>query len=411
MLNKRVNINKSAWGIIDFISDFSILLLFVCLTTFGSSEEGANYLYYFSFILFIVISTIKLLAKTNRNGKIFFSIHTIWYLLFIALGIVSALWSYNIAYTFNPIQRMVQILLITFCLQIYVENEKDFERLLDLLIIACTIMTAYIFIKTPFEEWSVGFLGQVTGYNTNAIGAFASICAMIASYKGLILKKRAYLLLTVAFVMLCILTSSRKALFFAIFGIFLLVLFDTKKSNYFIKLMIVFGLLVVVLFLILNIPFLYEAIGRRLVSMEVFFKDDVSADSSLALREYFRYMAKRFYIENPVKGIGLNNFSAYLLQYSEKSSYSHNNFTEIASGLGTIGLLVYYWFYAYLLIKLLNQMLKGQRLAILFFPMICLIIIFEYAMVNYYSSVIQIIIVATYIAVCLNDTKIKKKSK
>lgn len=407
--NGRVNVNKKARGIIGLVNDFSILLLFVCLTTFGGSEEGTNYLYYFSFALFTIVSIIKLLSQTNTNGKIFFSLQTIWYLLFIMLGVVSVLWSYNIDYTLGPIQRMVQILFITFFLQLYVENEKDFERLLDLLLIACAIMTVYILIKTPIESWGEGFLGQVTGYNTNAVGAFASICTIISAYKGLILKKRAYLLLTVVLTVLCILTSSRKALFFAVFGIVLLVLFDTKKSNYAMKIMMILGLVVAVFFLVFNVPVLYNAIGDRLESMEAFFREDVSADSSLALREYFRKMGVRFYIENPVKGIGLNNYASYLSQYSERTSYSHNNFTEIASGLGTIGLLVYYWFYAYLLFKLFKQVLNGQRLAILFFPMFCLIFIFEYAMVNYYSTVIQIIIAICYIAVCINDTKIKKR--
>jgi O-antigen ligase len=400
---------KAGRGIIDLINDLSLVLLLVCMTTLGRAAEGSNYLYYFSFFIFIFLTFINLLAGSINSQRILINIHTIWYTVFIVFGIASSIWAYNFEAALEPIQKMVQILAITFCLQVYVKNERDFERLLDLLVLTGVIMSSYILIETPFSQWSAGFLGSVTGYNTNSVGIFLSMVVIISAYKGLVLNKKRYLILTAAFMFMVIMTSSRKSLFISILGLISLVVLNTQKKHYILHVVLFFGLAGLLIFSIFNVPYLYNTVGFRLVSMAKFFTEDTTADNSLALRTYFINIGSQFYLEHPIIGIGLNNFASYLRQYSSVTFYAHNNYIELASGLGTIGLLIYYWFYLYLFVKLLKQMLRGEKTALLFFSFVCLVIVFDYSMVTYYSSMIQTLIVISYIAVCINDAKYKNR--
>lgn len=400
---------KTGRGIISFINDLSLLLLLVCMTTLGGADEGANYVYYFAFFIFVFLTFVNMIARQNNSNSFIINIHTIWYLIFIAYCITSLLWAFDFEATIKPIEKMIQILVITYCIQIYIKNESDFERVLDLLIFTGVIMSAYILINTPVSEWSSGFLGSVTGYNTNSTGIFLAVIVVISAYKGLVLNKKLYLIFTAAFMFMVIMTSSRKSLFISILGLISLVVLNTKKKHYALHVFLIFGIAGLLLFAIFNVPYLYNTVGFRLSSMAKFFTEDSTADSSLAQRTFFIDIGSKIFLEHPVIGIGLNNFSAYLSQYSSISLYAHNNYIELASGLGTVGLIMYYWFYLYLFVKLLKQLLRGQRTALLFFSFICLVIVFEYSMVTYYSSIIHTLIVISYMAVCINDAKYKEQ--
>ncbi|MCR5485072.1 MAG: O-antigen ligase family protein [Clostridiales bacterium] len=387
---------------LDVLWDIGLFLFMLSAICYGKSDETNNFFYYFVFFFFLGISAFYMIFR-GRPLNIFIPLHTLWYGLFLLLCLVSSIWAVSFPVAFTPISRMIQILAITMCLLIYIDNEEKIERYLDIVVAASVYTMIYIYVMTPPSQWFDGFLGSVTGYNTNDIGCAFTICVLITFYKGFIRQRRiAYIICILSFLTV-ILTSSRKSLFMCVAGIVLIVIFNYRKKNYILYVLSTIGLMALLLVLIYQIPSLYRTVGVRIDSMIDYFLFDKSADSSIAIREFYINTAKSMFFEKPLLGYGINNFVYVSGRIGHISTYAHNNYWEIAADLGIVGLITYYWFYVFLFIKLFKQVIDGHKQSLLFFSIIVLLLIFEYSMINYYKFQIHILIAAVYMAAVVND--------
>ncbi|MGN0636336.1 MAG: O-antigen ligase family protein [Acutalibacteraceae bacterium] len=407
-LNFSSGIPDLLWG----VSFFMLMLSVIC---FGSTTVGANYFYYFVFFLFIGISLSISLAERLRTGKIYISLHTLWYGLFVLLAFASSIWADSFATSFVPLSKIIQILAVTYCLILYLDRESRLQQYIRTVLAASAFLVVYLFVKTPAEQWFSGFLGAVTSYNSNDVGCALTIAVLFSFFEAYVQHRKAFYFACIPFFFTVILTSSRKALFMSVLGVLLMVTFNYRARNYILRVLcaILAGILAIVL--IYNIPFLYQTVGVRLDNMiEYLFSDrsnGATIDYSLTLRRFYIDMAKSFFKERPFFGIGLNNFSYRILEYGKTFSYAHNNYWEIAADLGIVGFITYYWFYAYLFVKLARQMIDGHKSALLFMTVLLLFIIFEYGMVNYYKMQVHLVLAAAFCAVSLNDGKAPTEEK
>ena len=399
-LNFTSDIPDYLWG----VSFFMLMLSVIC---FGSTTPGANYFYYFVFFLFIGTSLALTLTQRIRTGKILFSLHTFWYGVFVLLALASSIWADSFETAFVPLSKMVQILAVTYCLILHLDSEERLEQYIRIVLAASAFMVVYIFVKTPVEQWFSGFLGVVTSYNSNDVGCALTIAVLFSFYEAYVKRRKGFYLACLPFFFVVILTSSRKALFMSVLGVLMMVTFNYRARNYILRVLcaLLAGILAVVL--IYRVPYLYQTVGVRLDNMiEFLFSDHTNKaniDYSLTLRRFYIDMAKSFFAERPLFGIGLNNFSYRILEYGRSFTYAHNNYWEIAADLGIVGFITYYWFYAYLFVKLVRQMLDGHKTALLFISVLLLFIIFEYGMVNYYKMQVHLVLAAAFCAVSLND--------
>jgi len=385
---------------IDFIIDMSLVIMFCAVNAFGAAGKGQDYLYYIGSFLFIGMTAIKALFWNQGVLRLRVTYHTIWYGSFILLGIASSMWAANFSAVFIPMSRMLQILVLSVCISYYLITLEDFDRLLNILLFSFLVMTGYILLRTPVSEWFSGFIGKTTThFNTNSIGLSASIGTMIAFYQAYVRGMKRYYLTLIPPLALVVMTSSRKSLFMALAGMALIALLNTRSRNYFLRLLVSLGVVAALSYAVIKIPVLYRAIGVRFVSMyEYLMKDDFSADSSVNKRMSLIYMAKIFFYEHPFRGIGLNNFAARYTKTVTYVGYAHNNFWEIAADLGIIGVLVYYWFYIYLLIRHFKQILLGNKLSILFFSYVLILLLTEYGQVSYYDRLQQMMLAISFSA-------------
>ena len=146
---------------------------------------------------------------------------------------------------------------------------------------------------------------------------------------------------------------------------------------------------------------------RMMELFESFLGKKVS-DLSVNERSFFRKNAIKLFLHNPVMGIGINNFAAYMkkIGYSHVA-YSHCNFTEILSNLGIFGFIIYYFIYFYIIKKAIILLPRKKNKTVLYYSLILIVIllIFEYGFVSYYLFEIQIQIFICYLLV--NIEKIK----
>lgn len=398
------NIPEKIWN----ISFFLLMLAVIC---FGNIQTGTNYYYYGVFFLFIGVTFSEILMRKNWYKHIFLPLQTIWYGLFLILALLSSVWASSFDTTMLPLSRMVQILVLTNCLIQHVDSDGRLERYIRIVLAASLFLAIYLLARTPITEWFDGFLGRGTGYNSNDIGLSLAMGVIFSFYLAYIRKQKKYFIVTAFSFFTVILTSSRKAIFMSTFGVLILVVFHFRARKYMLRVLSVLAGLILAIVLIFQVPQLHQVLGVRLETMVEYFMSDHDADYSISLRNAYVGIAKSILREHPILGIGLNNFSYYVRSYGNTLSYCHNNYWELAADLGIVGLVVYYWFYAYLLFKLVRQMFDGCKSALLFMTLLLQFLVFEYGIVNYYKIQSHLVLAAAYCAVILNDQHLRKEEE
>ena len=382
----------------EFLLDMSFLARFTVLFAFAGAEDEVNYAYYITF--FCVIGMTALVHILGRR-TVTIKLPTFWYGAFLLFSLLSVLWAqYSEDLTLRYMSKMLQILAVCFCITLHIRKKKDMESFLSVFIAACVITVVSIFVRVPPSEWLEGFLGRgVTGNNINVVAytCVAGLC--LAFYKAYYLKLRSYYLPVVLLSVYIVLSSSRKALVMAAVMIFGMALFFIKKKSYVFKLFAVLLILCVAAVAIFEVPVLYEAIGFRFEKMfNYFLAGDIAVDGSLALRQGFAMVAAQEFAEHPFFGVGLANVSYLLLLYFGRQTYVHNNYLEIASGLGIAGLILYYWYYVYLIVKLARRAYRGDPLCASLFFLMIVMIIGEITMVTFYNASVQIMLTVCFCA-------------
>lgn len=388
--------------ILETIWNVSFFLLMLSVICFGNTKSGTNYYYYTVFFLFIGVSYLEVLLDRGWYRHLYLPLHSIWYGMFVILSIVSSIWAQSFATTILPLSKMIQILALTNCLIQHVRTEKRLEQYLRIVMAASLFLIVYLLVRTPFSRWFSGFLGHGTGYNTNDIGLSIAVCVLISFYEAHVRGRRICYALTVLSLFAVILTSSRKGVLMSIFGVIVIAVFNYRARKYMLRVLCILAGIVLLVFLIYQIPPLYRAIGMRIDAMLSYFFEDQEVDYSISLRRYFIDIAKSILREHPFFGIGLNNFSYYVRSYGTTLTYCHNNYWEIAAGLGIVGLITYYWFYLYLFLRLVRQVLDGHKSALLFTALLLQFMVFEYGIVNYYKTQSHLVIAAAFCAVMIN---------
>ena len=389
-------------GILETIWNVSFFLLMLSVICFGNTKSGTNYYYYAVFFLFIGVSYLEVLLDRGWYRHLYLPLQTIWYGLFVILSIISSIWAQSFATTILPLSKMIQILLLTNCLIQHVRTEERLEQYIRVMMAASLFLIVYLLARTPFSQWFSGFLGHGTGYNTNDIGLSIAICVLLSFYEAHVRGHRIFYALTALSLFAVILTSSRKGVLMSIFGVILIAVFHYRARKYMLRVLCILAAIVLLVFLIYQIPPLYRAIGMRIDAMLSYFFEDQEVDYSISLRRYFIDIARSILREHPLFGIGLNNFSYYVRAYGTTLTYCHNNYWEIAAGLGIVGLVTYYWFYLYLFLRLSRQVLDGHKSALLFTALMLQFLVFEYGIVNYYKTQSHLVIAAAFCAVMIN---------
>lgn len=398
--NRKLNISFRALMLDDLI-DVSFLLM-MCAQF--CNHMANNYAYYVGFFLFLGLSLMKVLMRIRYDGIVNVPAAFLWYLSFTLFSLASMLWAEYPDSTVIMMTRMIQILVIMFCMSQNYATKDGFLRCSKLICWSGVICALYIFIRTPVEDWFDGKIGQsVTGANANTVGMIFTLCILLTFYYAYYEKKRLYYFPFFIEFMLVIMTSSRKSLLTVIAAVFLLIMIKDISLKIFVRVLVSVGLVVLVFYALMNVDELYEVAGNRFESMQEYLLTD-DGDYSMYSRSVFIDYAKQFFLEKPLFGSGLASFSRKLGAVYGYYTYAHNNYYELLVGVGIAGFVLYYSFYAYLLLKLSKMsFLHGDLTAKLMFMIMVSIAVCEFGIVLYYSVYTMVFICLTFLYVCSYD--------
>src|SRR5699024_118429 len=143
------------------------------------------------------------------------------------------------------------------------------------------------------------------------------------------------------FVFITIFTGSRKALFIFVFSIGFFSLLN-KERNKFTKLGFIGLLLILIGYVSLNNPFLYNVLGSRIEGFFANFTGRGEIDASTNTRMNMINTGLDFFKEKPLFGHGIDSFRQLYFNYVGDYRYSHNNYIELLVSVGVFGTVIYY---------------------------------------------------------------------
>jgi len=191
-----------------------------------------------------------------------------------------------------------------------------------------------------------------------------------------------------------VLSGGRK--FFIVPFIFLYILLwfkeDKRGRRHIIFYTILFAaLLFGVVWLIMNVPTLYNAIGVR---MEGFVQNLMGegGDSSSAIRETIRHLAWDKWWDRVFFGYGFDSFKYLAEQEVGHFYYSHCNYTELLYSGGIFYLILYYGFYVALLWKALMRRHIAVPYRAFSVGVVLCFLVFDYGAVTYNGTLTVILL-------------------
>ncbi len=338
-MRARIRISESK--IINIMFDLSLLLYFIAFFTFPESDKDAMFRNVATLSTFFFGAVITLQRKKLADGFI------CGYVIFVLFGLFSALWATEAGNVLMLVNSFIRIIALFVFINNRIKNINDVERIFALLIIAIVYHELYV-MKMMVDYYSFAGLfthrfGDNFEYNSNMNSMMAVIGFYLLFYFLAVKKKKLIPIIGMAFcTFIVIVCGSRKGIL-ALFlvGLIMALIFSNGMGKIY-KLLFGAVAMIVAVIACLNVPILYDAIGRRLEELlELAFGllngNYASDDNRVELIK----QAFDLWLDNPIIGCGLNNFSVYQTIGGE-GYYAHNNFLELLADVGIIGFLLYY---------------------------------------------------------------------
>ena len=282
-----------------------------------------------SLFLFMLFGLIAFIAIRHSKKGIVFPNGWIEYIVFLIVAGLSLVWSFDAARTLYYLVLFVDAGLIWI---IFYNNKKFFSKFFDrlILIFGLVLFALYLYEvvlgRFRFDSLSLYLPSRLLN-NHNHMGDLWVLSAIVSLDK--IFSKKAksiYLILVPVALYILYISHSRSAYLSLVAG----VIYLAKINNYLVEkkaLTALFFVVVIVLFLLA---------GHN--------------KTLLFSRPYFEQSIKGL-LKFPY-GIGLGNFGILSLTTLEGSkllqaysSYTHNLFLELVSGIGVYSLVFVYWFW------------------------------------------------------------------
>ena len=370
---------------------------------YNSYFRSISVLWYGISLLSIFMLAASVLVK--KDVKMNFFVY--WAVIFYIFTVLSTLWSINPAKCMSPIMTLSLLFVVGVLMSLLFDSREELNALLFINFLSLLFCALYILLAVDPQsvgEVRIGLSTVGSEWNANDIGLKMCVGLGIALYlfyrSDKAYKRVFYLAVSLLFIILALLTGSRKALLM-IYGIVILfVLIKSRGLNR------VFAILFILLFsaglyfLVMNYEPLYNVLGERFEDMIAGLFGGGTDEDSFNIRARFIEYGLKWFGNKPLLGYGIGNFSELAAaQFGEKyDTYAHNNFVEILVDGGIVGFFIYYSAYLYIIVKLLPSVfIKRDLTAILLFTLNLVSLVLQVALVSYSSTLFTALILFSVI--------------
>ena len=256
-----------------------------------------------------------------------------------------------------------------------------FDKLIRVFVISCLFGSAIMLLLNYSITGSIMMRDIEDSINGN-LQAVNNAIAIGLLYATSNKESKRWLYISIVLFLFCILAGTKKAIIVLVIiaGGFVLM----KNPRNFLGNIVKISALMIALYIILfEIPFFYDLIGNRFEGMLGVLSDSDDVDASTRTRSAFIELGMSYITLRPITGYGIDCFREIPAAYG---TYSHNNYIELAFGVGIPGAIVYYLMYLIPLIKGLKNWVRANNLFVMLGVMICVGCLFaDYGMVSYFD--------------------------
>lgn len=257
-----------------------------------------------------------------------------WYLSFIAYEFIIS--QINDIYVRGYWSNVLQNTLLFFSLCTLVDNKYKFYKLLKTYAYATLYFGLVVWLTSPYSTWGTLQFQGITLTQRNTTAYVVGIGYLFFLYFALKEGKKHFYLFAGINAIVVILTGSRKGLIQLVIPILLYIVLQKnvrRKIKTFGSVLLV-GLIVAII--LANSTVFMDTYSDRFLEM---FSDDTE-DTSVLSRNALAELGMEMFREKPVFGHGLGA-SEYRTERIGLSVYFHNNYIELLTAGGIVGMIIY----------------------------------------------------------------------
>lgn len=344
---------------------------------------------------FLVSALILFLSAVKHGGKIRICFGTFHFfmLAFMLFTLFSSLWALNSKDSLVMSLTLLRLLACSsFLYWHYIREPNIFE------LVKATMWSGYFVALYTINFYGIRtVLLATTGVatrlnndytNVNTIGMVCALSLVIQIW-GLLYKIISWKTVIFAPPTLLVIaaTQSRKALLFAVGGVFMILLFKQSSQKNFMKkffrVILSVLVLIIILYAVIKLD-LFSGLSERLEGMFNMFTGRGKAESSAVRRSKMISLGLEWWKKYPILGIGIANPHILTARYLNLDAYLHNNFVELLCGGGVIGFTLYYGRYLYLFWELWKYRNVEKNFFAIGFIWLTMMLVMDFAMVSYY---------------------------
>lgn len=344
------------------------------------------------------------------------SAYKAWMGAFLLFIMISTLWSINAKLTIYTLTiNVFPIFCLMYSLARYIDSYARMVDIFKLIYVAGVISLIYLYLFIDLTMLAGNRINLAMtdenlaeNWNANAIGMNLALTILfgylISKYSHNKIYWILWIVISLAMMVVIMLSGSRKAILCLIIPFIIYALFNYRRHFFKALLLIVaaFGLV----WLALNIPFFYDIIGRRIENMVVMLTGNDTGMEDTSRRELI-FLGLEWFEESPILGYGMNCFrvlSNKVPRFMGQNFYAHNNYVELLVGGGIVGFSVYYSY----VVVLLRRLFRHKGIYNLY-AVICLgiVLFMDFAEVSYYDVIMQLLILFAFIFLRFKNVEVK----
>lgn len=396
---------------IDNIIKYIIGLYIISLYVFNNIEGNTtNYISLFLIIFGIITSVIKCFKQKKIKIDRYFFLYGI----FILLGFLSIIYAENKIFVLNKTVQLIINLGIIFILNNFINSNENIIFTLKCFAVSGVIVALLILFTTNYAEATrLNRPGtQIGNVNSLAIQMCMSLSAILI-LKSNNKNKKYLLIIELLLISAILLTGSRKGtiILLAIYALSYLLKDCNNKKIMARNVTIVTIIMVTLITIIYTVPYFHELVWVRFENMFQFINGSDTNEFSIKARNNMIEVGWNWFKENPIFGYGLDNYRYMYNNYYGYNYYAHNNYIELLVDLGIIGTLGFYMSILYPLIKLIKMKIYKNYKTCVFFSMIIIFLVMDYAWVSYGDRVWLIYVAIIYAYIRLKEKESEDENK
>lgn len=269
-----------------------------------------------------------------------------------------------------------------FCLYQYIIN-KNISKIRDIVVFSCFAASILMLILQYQITGSFSMrVESEDGFNGNIQAVTNSIIACWVIIEKCYSVPKRYIVIVIL-LLFSILAGTRKALivFIACLSLYYL-LSDTSKII--LNIVRVLLLLIFALYIVMEVPFVYEIIGHRIESMFSFVNGG-ETDASTDSRIYYIELGLYHFSNRPWIGYGINCFKSSPGAYGV---YSHCNYVELLFSVGILGFIAFYAMHAKIAYTAIKTYFCSHNIySTLAISFLVGVFLYDYGMVSYLERI------------------------